>query len=70
MTLRELDTVVLTRDVPEAGLRAGALGALGAVIEVCGPTCSRWSSRRTRGGRRHSSRWTPLWCGPYATMIR
>jgi hypothetical protein len=25
---RELDTVVLTRDVPEAGLRAGDLGAV------------------------------------------
>ena len=30
MTLpfRELDTVVLTRDVPEAGLRAGDVGAM------------------------------------------
>ncbi|MBL0890536.1 MAG: DUF4926 domain-containing protein [Gemmatimonadaceae bacterium] len=27
-TIRELDTVVLTRDVPEAGLRAGDLGAV------------------------------------------
>ena len=34
MTLpfRELDTVVLTRDIPEAGLRAGDLGA---VVQVC-----------------------------------
>jgi hypothetical protein len=31
---RELDTVVLTRDVPEAGLRAGDLGA---VVQVYGP---------------------------------
>lgn len=30
---RELDTVVLTRDVPEAGLRAGDLGA---VVQVYG----------------------------------
>lgn len=30
----ELDTVVLTRDVPEAGLRAGDLGA---VVLVYGP---------------------------------
>jgi hypothetical protein len=30
----ELDTVVLTRDVPEAGLRAGDLGA---VVQVYGP---------------------------------
>jgi hypothetical protein len=29
-----LDTVVLTRDVPEAGLRRGDLGA---VVEVSGP---------------------------------
>ena len=36
MTLpfRELDTVVLTRDLPEAGLRAGDLGA---VVQVYGP---------------------------------
>ena len=31
---RELDTVVLTRDLPEAGLRAGDLGA---VVLVYGP---------------------------------
>lgn len=30
---RELDTVVLTRDLPEAGLRAGDLGA---VVQVYG----------------------------------
>lgn len=36
MTLpfRELDTVVLVRDVPEAGLRAGDLGA---VVQVYAP---------------------------------
>jgi hypothetical protein len=34
MTFRELDTVVLTRDVPEAGLQAGDLGA---VVQVYGP---------------------------------
>jgi hypothetical protein len=34
MTFRELDTVVLTRDVPEAGLRAGDLGA---VVHVYAP---------------------------------
>jgi len=36
MTLpfRELDTVVLLRDVPEAGLRAGDLGA---VVQVYAP---------------------------------
>jgi len=28
MTYRELDTVVLTRDLPEHGLRAGDLGAV------------------------------------------
>ena len=35
MTLpfRELDTVVLTRDVPEAGLRAGDLGAVVQVYD-------------------------------------
>jgi hypothetical protein len=32
--IRELDTVVLTRDVPEAGLRTGDLGA---VVQVYGP---------------------------------
>jgi hypothetical protein len=32
--IRELDTVVLTRDVPEAGLRSGDLGA---VVQVYGP---------------------------------
>jgi ketosteroid isomerase-like protein len=31
---RELDTVVLKRDLPEAGLRAGDLGA---VVQVYGP---------------------------------
>jgi hypothetical protein len=31
---RELDTVVLARDVPEAGLRAGDLGA---VVQVYAP---------------------------------
>lgn len=31
---QELDTVVLVRDVPEAGLRAGDLGA---VVQVYGP---------------------------------
>jgi hypothetical protein len=31
---RELDTVVLLRDVPEAGLRAGELGA---VVQVYAP---------------------------------
>jgi hypothetical protein len=31
---RELDTVVLVRDVPEAGLRAGDLGA---VVQVYAP---------------------------------
>jgi hypothetical protein len=36
MTLpfRELDTVVLVRDIPEAGLRAGDLGA---VVQVYAP---------------------------------
>jgi len=34
MTLRPLDVVVLTRDVPGSGLRAGDLGA---VVEVYGP---------------------------------
>ena len=36
MTLpyRELETVVLVRDLPEAGLRAGDLGA---VVQVYGP---------------------------------
>ena len=33
MPFRELETVVLTRDVPEAGLRAGDLGA---VVQVYG----------------------------------
>jgi len=28
MAFRELDTVVLSRDLPEAGLRAGDLGAI------------------------------------------
>ncbi len=32
--IRELDTVVLVRDVPEAGLRAGDLGA---VVQVYAP---------------------------------
>jgi hypothetical protein len=31
---KELDTVVLTRDVPESGLRAGDLGA---IVEVYSP---------------------------------
>jgi hypothetical protein len=34
MTFSELDTVVLMRDVPEAGLRAGDLGA---VVQVYAP---------------------------------
>lgn len=34
MTLRPLDVVVLTRDIPASGLRAGDLGA---VVEVYGP---------------------------------
>ena len=34
MTFRELDTVVLTRDRSEAGLKAGDLGA---VVHVHGP---------------------------------
>jgi hypothetical protein len=34
MTFRELDTVVLTRDRPEAGLKAGDLGA---VVHVHAP---------------------------------
>ena len=33
MPFRELDTVVLVRDLPEAGLRAGDLGA---VVQVYG----------------------------------
>jgi len=49
MTFRELDTVVLTRDVPEAGLRAGDLGA---VVEVYGPDALEvefvTASRRTQ----------------------
>ena len=36
-TYRELDTVVLTRDLPEAGLRAGDLGA---VVLVYGPAAA------------------------------
>jgi hypothetical protein len=34
MTFHTLDTVVLTRDIPEAGLRAGDLGA---VVQLYGP---------------------------------
>lgn len=34
MTFRELETVVLTRDMPEAGLRAGDLGA---IVQVYAP---------------------------------
>jgi hypothetical protein len=34
MTFRELETVVLTRDLPEAGLRAGDLGA---IVQVYAP---------------------------------
>jgi hypothetical protein len=34
MTFRELETVVLTRDVPEAGL---CVGDLGAVVQVYTP---------------------------------
>jgi len=34
MTFRELETVVLTRDMPEAGLCAGDLGA---VVQVYAP---------------------------------
>lgn len=34
MTFRELETVVLTRDMPRAGLRAGDLGA---VVQVYAP---------------------------------
>ncbi len=34
MTFHELETVVLTRDLPEAGLRAGDLGA---VVQVYAP---------------------------------
>ena len=33
-SFRELETVVLTRDLPEAGLRVGDLGA---VVQVYGP---------------------------------
>ena len=31
MAIRELDTVVLTRDIPESGLQAGDLGAVAHV---------------------------------------
>ena len=34
MTLHPLDVVVLTRDIPASGLRAGDLGA---VVEIYGP---------------------------------
>lgn len=34
MTFRELETVVLTRDMPDAGLRAGDLGA---IVQVYAP---------------------------------
>lgn len=34
MNFRMLDTVVLNRDVPQHGLRAGDLGA---IVEVCEP---------------------------------
>jgi hypothetical protein len=34
VTLRPLDVVVLTRDVPASGLRAGDLGA---VVQIYGP---------------------------------
>lgn len=34
MTYRELDTVVLTRDLPDHALRAGDLGA---IVQVHGP---------------------------------
>ncbi len=34
MSFHTLDTVVLTRDVPEAGLRAGDLGA---IVQLYGP---------------------------------
>jgi hypothetical protein len=34
MTFRELETVVLERDIPERGLRKGDLGA---VVELYGP---------------------------------
>ncbi len=36
MTFRELDTVVLNRDMPELGLRAGDLGAVVHVHEPDG----------------------------------
>ena len=36
-TFKELDTVVLVRDVPEAGLRASDLGA---VVQVYGPAAA------------------------------
>ena len=59
MTLpfRELDTVVLVRDVPEAGLRAGDLGA---VVQVYAPdalevefvtAAGRTQALRTLGAR-------------------
>jgi hypothetical protein len=45
---RELDTVVLTRDVPEAGLRAGDIGAVVQVhaadaLEVEFVTAAGWT---------------------------
>ena len=37
LTYKELDTVVLIRDLPEAGLRVGDLGA---VVQVYGPAAA------------------------------
>jgi Domain of unknown function (DUF4926) len=49
MTLRPLDVVVLTRDIPAEGLRKGDFGA---VVEVYGPDAIAWSSLRHRAARR------------------
>jgi len=44
---KELDTVVLVRDVPEAGLRAGDLGA---VVEVYSPEAFEVEFVKAAGG--------------------
>lgn len=50
---RELERVVLVRDVPEAGLRAGDVGT---VVWVYGGRPWRSSSSPTPGGRRPCAR--------------
>jgi len=65
MTCRELDTVVVTKDLSALGLRSGDIGT---VVQVYPQAALGWNSSRPREPLRRLRPWMPIQCGPLAAM--